>query len=57
MVMFSEAMTEIITIKNPKTNPQTWYVNEILLVNMTYCISLKSSQKVLLNARIFENVD
>ena len=61
MMIFSETSTKTLPLKNPKNpkdNPETWYVKEKLFdKNLTYYISLKRSLKVLFNVVIFEVVD
>ena len=44
MMLLSKTSTETLLSKNPKNpenNPETWFVNEKILITMTYYISLK----------------
>ena len=47
-MIFSRSLTETITIekhRNPKNNPETWYVNKNFQITMECYISSKRSRK------------
>ena len=55
--IFSETITETITIKNLKLTSYMVYVNEKILIKMTFYIKLKKSGKALINDNIIVNIN
>ena len=49
MINFSKTLAETFTNKKLETNPETWYVNENILLMMKYFIPLIRSHKMLFN--------